>query len=331
MPEFRVPAIAFRQRDHELYCFAMPSDVLSGICHVTPRWVNNPREIQRILNVRRARDIGKYLRSPRALLPGAIVVSLDPRVKIRTTSRAQTRVLVFPDTVGKYAYVLDGQHRLEGFRHSANLVIDLAVVAVYNASEPIRARIFADINGKQVRVNSSHLLSLYHQLGELTERDRRIFEMIERLSRDGESVLRGRIRHLGTKQRLWITDTALQRLLAQYLRARGVASESPSDEARLLMAFFAAVAQTWPAAWTDATTSVLSRSAGIEVMLALLPGLSDDWRPGPNLKSDVRRFVRRLEPLHQAVDWRATDSDWLSTRASRRALIGRLNGILERS
>jgi hypothetical protein len=49
----------------------------------------------------------------------------------------------------------------------------------------------------------------------------------------------------------------------------------------LLLAYLAAVAESWPAAWSEATSSVLNRSAGRAVLLAPPRYLSADRRRGP--------------------------------------------------
>src|SRR5215831_245864 len=118
MAEFVVDAIVLKQKGRELYCFGMSSTRLRRICYVTPRSDDNPEEIQRILNPKRAREIGEYLKQANALLPNSLVVNLTEQVKIHSTGAQSVKSLRFPDEDGKFAYILDGQHRLEGFKHS---------------------------------------------------------------------------------------------------------------------------------------------------------------------------------------------------------------------
>ena len=115
MAGINVNALVLRQKTHELYVFTMASDTLNGITYVTPRSHDDPNEIQRILKMRHSRRDRYLHRSrPTTLLPTAIVVSLDNEVSVTPTGDSNVRVLEFPvEAEGKFAYVLDGQHRLE--------------------------------------------------------------------------------------------------------------------------------------------------------------------------------------------------------------------------
>ena len=158
MAEFSVDAIVLTQNGRELYCFGMNSAQLKRICYVTPRSQNNPEEIQRIIVPARAKLIGEYVKQANSLLPNSLVVSLTEDVTITASGSAGTKVIHFPDDEGKFAYILDGQHRLEGFKYSDGIEFDLPVVALFNADERLRAKVFADINSKQEKVSDVHLL-----------------------------------------------------------------------------------------------------------------------------------------------------------------------------
>ena len=97
------------------------------------------------------------------------------------------KVIRFPNDEGKYAYILDGQHRLEGFKHSDGIEFDLPVVAIYNADDTLRGKIFADINSKQERVSDMHLLSLYYQIKELPADDSSVMDVLNQLNTDTDS------------------------------------------------------------------------------------------------------------------------------------------------
>ncbi|MCA1680950.1 MAG: DGQHR domain-containing protein, partial [Actinobacteria bacterium] len=131
---------------------------------MTPRSQDSPEEIQRILSKPRAREIGDYIKEELSLFPNAIVLSLDEEVEIQDTGDEDVVTITFPSNDGKHAYVLDGQHRLAGFEHSDGVHFDLPVVALWNADEALRAKIFADINSKQEQVSDVHLLGLYYQI-----------------------------------------------------------------------------------------------------------------------------------------------------------------------
>jgi DGQHR domain-containing protein len=176
----------------------MNSARLRQICYVTPRSQDNPEEIQRILDERRAREIGNYIMKSTTLLPNAIVVSLTEDVRIERTATDDTKILHFPSEEGKFAYILDGQHRLAGFRHSEGVEFDLPVVAIYKADHALRGKTFADINSKQVRVSDVHLLALYYQIRDLPVDESSVMDVIARLNSDVDSPLRSRIKMMDT-------------------------------------------------------------------------------------------------------------------------------------
>jgi len=64
---------------------------------------------------------------------------------------------------------------------------DLPVVAIYNADDTLRGKIFADINSKQERVSDMHLLSLYYQIKELPADDSSVMDVLNQLNTDTDS------------------------------------------------------------------------------------------------------------------------------------------------
>src|SRR5713226_8203384 len=149
MAGFSINATVLKQNGRDLYCFAMNSTQLARISYVTPRSKDDPEEIQRILSVPRAKEIGEYIKQTNSLLPNAIIVSLTSEVEVYPSGTDGIRIIRFPDEGGKFAYILDGQHRLAGFKYSDGVAFDLPVIAIHNADDALRGKIFADINSKQ--------------------------------------------------------------------------------------------------------------------------------------------------------------------------------------
>ena len=71
MAAFAVSTVVLKQQGRELYCFGMSSELLARICYVTPRSHDDPDEVQRIIDPKRAKDIGEYIKSPTSLLPNS--------------------------------------------------------------------------------------------------------------------------------------------------------------------------------------------------------------------------------------------------------------------
>ena len=88
MAGFSINAAVLKQKGHELFCFGMNSAELKRICYVTPRSADAPEEIQRIVNPRRAKEIGEYIKQANSLFPNSIVVSLTEAVAIQEDRKA---------------------------------------------------------------------------------------------------------------------------------------------------------------------------------------------------------------------------------------------------
>jgi len=195
-----------KQKAQTLYLFAMNSEVLSQIAYVTPRSQEDPDEIQRLVNPARAKDIGRYIQEDLSLFPNALVVSLDGEVEVQQIGAGDEVTLVFPESEGKFAYILDGQHRLAGFQYSDGIQFDLPVVALPKANESLRGKIFADINSKQVKVSDVHLLDLYYGLGVLPAEDDATVKVVKMLGEQEDSPLEGKIKFLDDQTGAWVTN-----------------------------------------------------------------------------------------------------------------------------
>jgi DGQHR domain-containing protein len=115
MAGFTLNATVLKQNGRELYCFGVNSKKLDRISYVTPRSKDDPEEVQRIISEKRAQEIGEYIKKANSLLPNAIVVSLTEDVQVKETGTPGIKALYFLNEEGKFAYLLDGQHRLKGF------------------------------------------------------------------------------------------------------------------------------------------------------------------------------------------------------------------------
>ena len=342
MARFAVNASVLKQHGREMYCFVMNSARLRQICYVTPRSQDNPEEIQRILDEPRAHEIGEYIKKPTSLLPNAIVVSLTQDVRIEGTATDDMKIIHFPGEEGKFAYILDGQHRLAGFRHSEGLEFDLPVVAIYMADDTLRGKIFADINSKQVRVSDVHLLSLYYQIRDLPVDESSIMDVISRLNADIDSPLRGRIKMLDTDRGTWVKNAAMKKWLSPHLTSGGVlATKTVAEQAQIIKNYFGAVAQLWPDAWGDTGKFNLSRPIGLEILLSIFAPVKHRCDLNAGRQYSVENFLPQMSPLRGAVielpgggklelDWQRGTMGFLSNRASRTMIARQLSDMLRR-
>lgn len=268
MAELRIAATRIKQKSHTLYVFAMSSKDLAPLTYVTPRSQDSPDEIQRILSRKRAKEIGEYIQDELSLFPNAIVLSLDEEVEVQETGNNGVVTIVFPSHDGKHAYILDGQHRLSGFEHSKGIDFDLPVVALHNADEALRAKIFADINSKQMQVSDVHLLGLYYQIKALPHEEAATVDVIEALATDPDSPLKDRVKRFDDQKGTWVKNTALKRWIGPHTQSGGTLStKTPSEQATIFKRYFAGIALIWPEAWGD-PKHALTKPFGIEIMCA---------------------------------------------------------------
>jgi DGQHR domain-containing protein len=343
MAGFAISAAVLKQQGRELYCFGMSSEQLAQICYVTPRSRDDPDEIQRIVDPKRAKAIGEYIKGPTSLLPNSIVVSLTTEVQIADGGSMGVKVLHFPAEEGKFAYVLDGQHRLEGFKYSDGIKYDLPVVAIYNADETLRGKIFADINSNQVKVSDVHLLSLYYQIKELPVDQASVMDVITKLNEDQDSPLKGRIKVMDSDKGWWVTNSGLKKWLSAHLVSGGVlATKTPAEQAQVIKEYFHAISRIWPEAWKNRKDYNLVRPIGMEVIIGVFPTVKHrcDLNAGRQYTSD--NFEAQMEPLKDAeidlpgggkllMDWQRGPMGIFSNAATRTLITRRLADIVRRA
>lgn len=337
-------AVVLRQKAHELYLFALGSEVLTHITYVTPRSHDDPNEIQRILRKRHTREIAQYVREANTLLPTAIVVSLEESVRVKTTGDSNVRVLEFPDESGKFAYVLDGQHRLRAFDEPNVPSVDLPVVALLTADEATRAKVFADINSKQEPITDVHILELYYQIKDLPADELALVDIVHTLNSADDSPLKGRVKILDSDKGTWVKNTILKRFVKRALVNSDIEFIPAAQQAGILKEYLKAVAALWPAAWANNKEYSLSGSAGLEVMLGAFSAAKDRVDLNKGGQYTRENFLDQLAVLEDAsitidlsgeqkltvsLDWQKENMNVLSSsQKGRDALITRIRHLL---
>ena len=293
MAKIRIPATILKQKDKNLYLFKLNSALLNKIAYVTPRSEENPDELQRVVNPTRAKEIGKWLQDENSLLPNAIVVDLKQDVEIELTG-IQDQVTISipnPDETEdcKIAYFLDGQHRVKGFDYSDGIEFDLAVVAVHNVTESVRAKLFIDINSKQVKVDERLLLDLMAGARILASDDERVYEVIRGLDEEPSSALHHKIQFLPEQKDKWIKNTNILAHLKPHIGNGGVIyNKTTAQQIEIFNSYFNAFSEVFDEAWNDQKNSVLTKSMGFEIMSGIFREIKTrcDLYEGKQLNKD---------------------------------------------
>ena len=338
-----IDAFVLEQSGVHLYCFVMSSRELKKICYVTPRSEDDPDEIQRLIDPKRIKEIGEYISEPNALLPNALVVSFKDSVTVTPTGKANVSTLHFPAGEQKIAYVLDGQHRLRGFDHSGGKEMDLPVVALLGAPADLRAKVFADINSKQVRVTKTHLLSLRYQIGDTSKDEGDVMAVMTRLNGDVTSPLHNKIKMMDGQKGRWITNAALNRLMAPHITGKEAVLSAKNEAQRvaILKAYFTAVAQIWPAAWGNTKDFNLCSTLGFELILGIFGKAKYRCDLIRGKQYAVEDFVAVLQPLIDAeidgpgggkirLDWiKGGRMVAIGNQAAKAVVVRELNRVLQ--
>lgn len=268
--EMRVPVQILNQKGHSLYMFAMNSALLRDISYVVPKSRDDPQEIQRGLDDARLRDIGKYVKLENSLFPNNIVLNLSNEVQFVAGATPSEGTLVFPSKDKKVGYILDGQHRLYGFKHSGGVEFDLPVVALKDVDPNLAYKIFADINSKQQKVSPVLLELLLHEIGDLAEEEDLAVRIVHRLNNDADSVLKEKIRVYPEDKKTWLKAPGLVQLLQPIVGVGGPLQGMPeSRQTTILKNYFRAFSELYSEAWTVRKGHVLTKYIGFYLTCGL--------------------------------------------------------------
>jgi DGQHR domain-containing protein len=147
------------QGDHKFYQLAMPSEVLGECTFVSTREEDPAAGFQRLLDEKRATEIAQYIDSGLGTIPTSVILSAQAAADFSYDSKNKT--VEFVASAHSFL-ILDGQHRVYGFR-KAKTNIRVPVVVYSGLSRRDESRLFIDINSKQRGVPNELLLDIKRQ------------------------------------------------------------------------------------------------------------------------------------------------------------------------
>jgi DGQHR domain-containing protein len=255
--------------------------------------------IQRKLDPRRETEIGKYVNLVDATFPNSIILAISSEnAKYDSTTGIMT--IPFKDDIAK---VLDGQHRIAGFKdYSGTFQL---VVSIYIDMElEDQAIVFSTINKEQKSVSNSLVIDLF-AFAESRSPQKTGHNIARALSKKEGSPLFGKIKILGRAETLSETitqDTFVKNLLMyitkdkqtdrdfykrkkndkkaklpyadenelQKLFLRNIFIDDFDDIkiAQIIWNYFYAVQQKWPNAWNvTKNDNILNKSTGFIALM----------------------------------------------------------------
>jgi DGQHR domain-containing protein len=327
--ELRFPALAYEQTSgRTLYAFAAPGSELARFATVSRIRRDDAANVegyQRPEVLSHISEIRSYLESEDSILPNAVVVAFDNRVRFEsqeTSEDGRFGELVIPvdpnaEDYEKPGWMVDGQQRMAALRTADVGTFEVCAVAFIAESEEEQREQF-------ILVNSTKPLprSLIYELLPVTDcrlpafLKKRQFpaRILERLNYDPDSPLYHRVR-TPTNPGGVIKDNSVLRMIENSLsdgvlyRLRDPVSGEHDLDGMLevLNNFWSAVAETFPQAWSlPPRKSRLTHGAGILSMGYVMDAIADRHRR-LGLPSQ-ETFKEDLEPLRPVCRW--TDGFW---------------------
>ncbi|MEP0146586.1 MAG: DGQHR domain-containing protein [Roseobacter sp.] len=178
-------AVLLTQGEHRFYQLAMPSDVLGECTFVSTRDSDPEAGFQRLINMQRAKEISDYIDSGHGTIPTSIILSAQESCGLEYDSRNKT---VSFETSPKSFLILDGQHRVYGFK-IAETKIRVPVIIYDGLNRRDESRLFIDINSKQRGVPSELLLDIKKQADYENTEEQLFREVFDSLNSDPNSPL----------------------------------------------------------------------------------------------------------------------------------------------
>ncbi|MCA1680268.1 MAG: DGQHR domain-containing protein [Actinobacteria bacterium] len=321
-----LPALAINQAgDRTLYSFAVDGKKLPSFAAVSRVKRDEQHELagyQRAESLAHIRTIRKYVESANAMLPNALVVAFDSRVRFEPSgapvdgvSMGVLRIPVREDEAetDKAGWIVDGQQRTAAIRDADVDSFPIYVTAFVTDS-------VADQHSQFILVNSTKPLpkGLIHELlpstpaGDLPPallKRRYPALLLDRLNYDEGSPLQRRIRTPTTAEGT-IKDNSILKMLSMSIEDGALYNWFDGDTGRgdveamltLVKNFWHAVSQVFPNAWdVPPRRSRLVHGVGIMALGCLMDEISYELREEEQPSVDM--FVEHLQLVADMCRW----------------------------
>jgi DGQHR domain-containing protein len=283
--------------------------------------------IQRHLDPKREKEIGKYVNLVDATFPNSIILSISSKYA-SFDKKTQMMTIVYKDYVAK---VLDGQHRIAGLRHF-KLPGDQfeVIVTIYLDMElEDQALVFATINKEQKNVSNSLVADLF-AFANGRSPQKTAHNIVRALNKKDTSPFNKKIKILGianNKELETITQATFVKSIIQYISNdpqsdrdfyrrninnnkkldlvngkdeqklffRNLFIEDDQDVkiAQILFNYFTVVKEKWPQAWNEVRPEyILNKSTGFVALMRFLKDAFLSFNsPGTVISKDQFRDI----------------------------------------
>jgi DGQHR domain-containing protein len=331
--ELRLPAIEVRQHpEHLLYTFAVDGKLIPSFSTVSRIRRNESKQIdgyQRPEVLSHIAEIRNYLESEAPMIPNAVVIAFDSRVRFEPqsgstveTGYTRTGTLVIPIDAevaveDKPGFIVDGQQRIAAIREADVKTFPICVTAFITNDVTEQTEQFILVNSTKPLPKGliyELLPGTNATLPMMLERRRFPSYLLNLLNQEESSPMKGRIQ-TPTTPNGYIKDNSILKMLEHSLsdgvlyRFRYV-EDGPGDIDSImavLQNFWGAVSKVFAEAWKlPPRQSRLMHGAGIIGMGFLMDTIAERHRNIRIVSED--QFIADLMPLKSACRW--TDGYW---------------------
>jgi DGQHR domain-containing protein len=324
-----IPALRVEQsRGQYLYTFGVDGKLLgrfAAISRVRRDAAAQLSGYQRPEVVSHIADIRRYIESDRPMIPNAVVIAFDKRVKfvasksheqndaVSTFGMLHIPVPATLDDTDKPGWVVDGQQRIAAVRDAAVKAFPMMVVSFIARDDREQREQFILVNSTKPLPKGliyELLPTTDARLAGKLQRRRLPALLLARLNHGPQSPLFGLI-HTPTTPDGLIKDNSVLRMLENSLSDGALAqigsSEKPTrvdiDEmVAIVSRFWEAVKQTWPDAWAlPPRRSRLMHGVGVVSLGFVMDAICDD----ASIRAEVDRFADGLAVIKNACHWTA--------------------------
>lgn len=329
--QLRLPALQIRQgKSRVIYSFAVDGKLLPEFTAISRIARDEQRLIQgyqRPEVLSHIAQIRQYVESDAAMLPNAIVVAFDQRVRFvpdrqrAASSYSSTGTIVIPlnghSGAAKPGWIVDGQQRVAAIREARVKSFPICVVGFIADSDHEQREQFILVNSTKPLPKGliyELLPTTTARLPDLLQRRRFPAQLLDLLNQNDDSPLRGMIQTPTTPTGL-IKDNSILKMLENSL-SDGVLYRfrNPDDRGgdvdamvQVVKNFWEAVHRVFQQAWgLPPRQSRLMHGAGIISLGFLMDAIADRHRQLRIPAADV--FAADLLPLRDECRW--TDGYW---------------------
>lgn len=290
----KISVTLITQGKHKFYSGTMPIELIAETCSTNPRSEDPIDGFQRTLDENRAISIANYIRNG-GTIPSSIILSAQKNVNLEYNSKNKT--ISFEKNENAFL-ILDGQHRVYGFRKLLNEDIKYRVpVVIYNDLTSVdEARIFIDINTLQKPVPKELLLDI-KRLAERESSDEQLLDELFSLFEENiESYLCGKLSRID-RQKNKISKVTFYDALRPILKEFNITNTSKLYE--IINSFLIAANDVFKSNGVD-LKSIIVKPTIFKIMIAhakaVISVISDHAPENICNISEFKRYLDRTIP-----------------------------------